>query len=102
MFTRRAIGKLILGGTATTAGLVGAVSAKDEGTQRSIKFWSNIFPIYAHYRWILFLSRDIGWMRNEQANEIYEQLHNKYTDQVRDLTYEMTGAVLDLLVSLNN
>jgi aarF domain-containing kinase len=66
----------------------------DEGSQRSIKFWSQIFPIYIHYRTIQFLNKDVTYYDNDTANQIYEKLHLKYSDSVRVLTYSLRGFYL--------
>ena len=91
MFTRTLIKK----GVGITVGTISIVAtgfvSQDEGSQRSLKFWVNIFPLYAHYRFIQFLSRDTGLISYDYANDWYEVLHEKYTDRVKDLTYEMRG-----------
>lgn len=66
----------------------------DEGTHRSIKFWKNVFPIFLHYRTYQLLSRDLGIMSMEAADEKYLELHDKYTDRIRDITFEMRGFYL--------
>jgi len=66
----------------------------DEGIKRSLQFWSNIFPVYLHYRATQFLNRDLGVLSTEAANLYYEKLHVKYADKVRDLTYKMRGFYL--------
>lgn len=66
----------------------------DEGTRRSVKFWSNIFPIYLHYRFYQLLSRDLGIMSMQSADDKYFELNDKYTDKVRDITFEMRGFYL--------
>ena len=66
----------------------------DEGTRRSLKFWGNIFPVFAHYRFYQLLSRDLGIISMEEADQKYLELHEKYTDKVRDITFEMRGFYL--------
>jgi aarF domain-containing kinase len=76
-----------------TAG-VGLYASKDEGTQRSLIFWANIFPIYLHYRGIQFLDRDINIIDNKLADKLYNECHERYTNKVRDLTFKMRGFYL--------
>lgn len=67
---------------------------QDEGTARSLQFWSRIFPIYLHYRTLQFLNRDIQLVSDETANRLYEQLHIKYSGKVKSIVYEMKGFYL--------
>lgn len=66
----------------------------DDGRKRSAKFWVNIFPMYLNYRCIQLLNRDLGLMNDSTAMNIYEKLHLRYTDRVKELTYEMKGFYL--------
>lgn len=66
----------------------------DEGTRRAATFYFRIFPIYLHYRGIQLLNRDLSVMSDEKAEELYEECHTKYTDSVKDLTFEMRGFYL--------
>lgn len=84
-------------------GLIGVVGSagigyyaikSDEGTSRSLKFWSKAFPIFIHYRTYQLLNRDLGILGDEQADVYYGMLHELYTDQVRDLVYDMRGFYL--------
>lgn len=70
------------------------LAENDEGTKRSLVFWGNVFPIFAHYRSIQFLNRDLKILSDTRADKIYEELHEKYTDRVRDLTYRLRGFYL--------
>jgi aarF domain-containing kinase len=88
-------GKLFAGLTAGVTGAGGYVSAYgDEGTQRSLTFWMNIFPIYAAYRGVLFLNRDTGIIGDQKALEWYDILHERNTDFVKDMTYKLRGFYL--------
>lgn len=87
--------RLVLLGTS----IVGSISSyvyiqNDDGSKRSLTFWVNIFPIYLHYRTIQFLNRDTKIISDKDANKIYESLHLKYTDKVRDLTFSLRGFYL--------
>lgn len=90
MFSKKKI-FLALG---VTTSIGSYVAYQDEGTRRSVIFWQNIFPIYAHYRYIQFLNRDLGIMSDLHANETFEKIHEKYTDKVKDIVYSMRGFYL--------
>jgi len=79
-------------------GLVGvgasyAVS-QDEGSRRGATFYFRIAPIWAQYRFIQFLNRDLQWLSSEKANVEYDKLHEKYSDTVKDITFSMRGFYL--------
>ena len=79
---------------ATSVGGLSYVLYTDEGSRRSLQFWSNIFPIFVHYRTVQFLNRDTGILTDQYADEIYDSLHKKYANRVRDITYKMRGFYL--------
>lgn len=66
----------------------------DEGLQRSLQFWSGVFPIYARYRAVQLLNRDLGWMGDEYADTMYDILNDTYSEPVRVLTYNLRGFYL--------
>jgi aarF domain-containing kinase len=66
----------------------------EEGIQRSLQFWSGIFPIFVKYRTVQFLQRDLGWMSKEEAEIRYNELHDKHSGDVRELTYKLRGFYL--------
>lgn len=74
--------------TVGSAGL-GYLCYKDEGTARSMQFWRHILPVYVRYRGVQFLNRDLGVLSDEAAGPMYEDLHEKYADEIRDLCYKM-------------
>ena len=88
--------------TFKAAGAVSAVGSfyltktaiEDEGTTRSLRFWCNIFPLYIRYRSVQFLNRDLQIMSDESATKLYDGFHEKYTDQVKDIVYDMRGFYL--------
>lgn len=86
----------VVGGVVGTgaAGLAGAYTFGDEGTQRSLIFWKNIFPVYIHYRAYQLLDRDLGIISSGYADKQYEKLHEKYTDRVKHIVYSMRGFYL--------
>jgi len=77
-----------------TVGALGLYCYQDEGTRRSLQFWVNVFPKYLHYRTIQFFNRDLGVLSDNSAQIYYDQLHEKYTDEVKRLTYKMRGFYL--------
>lgn len=79
---------------AGAAGLGAAYTFGDEGTQRSLTFWGNIFPVYVHYRTYQLLDRDLHIISSEYADQQYEKLHVKYTDKVKHIVYSMRGFYL--------
>ncbi len=72
----------------------GIIAYYDEGTKRSLQFWSKVFPIYGHYRAYQLLNRDLKIMSDEVADKKYDELHDKYTEKVKDIVYTMRGFYL--------
>ena len=66
----------------------------DEGSHRSFQFWKQVFPIFMHYRYYQLLNRDLKIMSDEEADKKFNELHEKYSDRVRDITYTMRGFYL--------
>lgn len=66
----------------------------DEGSKRSIQFWRRVFPIYLHYRFYQLLDRDLGLLDESYADKKFEDLHELYTDTVKDIVYSMRGFYL--------
>lgn len=65
-----------------------------EGLQRSLTFWYNIFPLYIHYRFYQLLNRDMQIISDEYADKKYDELHEKYADHVKNIVYTMRGFYL--------
>jgi len=63
----------------------------DEGTRRSAEFWRIAAPIYAHYRLVQFLNRDLKVLPDSIADPYYLELHEKYAPAARDITYNLRG-----------
>jgi aarF domain-containing kinase len=81
----------------TIAGGVGYGNHKyntDEGFNRSLTFWRQVFPIYAHYRFYQLLNRDLKILSEEYADKKYTELHEMYTERVRNITFSMRGFYL--------
>ncbi|KAJ1427475.1 ABC1 family-domain-containing protein [Ochromonadaceae sp. CCMP2298] len=95
MFRLKSFAKL--GGGALSLGAAGAGGGwtfGDEGTKRSLLFWSQIFPVYLHYRCYQLLNRDLGIMSEEYADQQYLKLHEKYSPRVKHIVYSMRGFYL--------
>lgn len=75
------------------AGLFG-YSRTDEGMARSLEFWKNVLPIYFQYRFVQFLNEDIGVINDDAAGVRYSDLHNRYTDDIKVITYKLRGKLL--------
>jgi len=74
-----------------TAGGITYRMATDEGSRRSAEFWSTAFPIYVHYRWVEW------WTKNEKpevSDAEFERLHDKYAPVAEALTLKMKGFYL--------
>ena len=81
------------GGLTLAAYKTGALGWIDEGSERSLKFWSAVFPIYLQYELVQQRYKH-GWITYDESLVKYEALHDYYTDFIRDLTYEMRGFYL--------
>ena len=71
----------------------GVLGWLDEGSERSLTFWSAAFPIYLRYEWVQQRNKR-GLLGDDEAMMQYDVLHNRYAHYVRDLTYEMRGFYL--------
>lgn len=91
---RKNISKVLLSSSIVIGSTSGYIYTTDEGTRRSIQFWWNIFPIYIHYRFYQFLNRDLKLINDKRSNEMFMNLHDKYTDKVCNLVYKMRGFYL--------
>lgn len=80
--------------TTAAAGGAAYLYHNDEGSKRSMQFWYNVGPVFAHYRGIQWLNRDLKIMDDATADRLYEEAHEKYSDFTRDLTYRMRGFYL--------
>jgi hypothetical protein len=71
---------LVRGVVTSLVGLSGAVTAvalNDDGTRRSLQFWSRVGPLYAHYRFYQLLNRDLKLISDEYADARYDELNEK-------------------------
>jgi aarF domain-containing kinase len=66
----------------------------DPGGARSLDFWRTVGPMYLQYRYVQFLNDDIGWINDGEAGVRYNDLHNRYTDDVKIATYRLRGFYL--------
>ena len=88
------VGRVVLGVAVIAGSGYGYRYATDEGTRRSADFWFVAAPIWAHYRVVQLLNRDLKLLSDDVADPYYETLHEKYTDQARDITYRLRGFYL--------
>jgi hypothetical protein len=89
---RRRLGTLVakgLGALTGAATLGGAyLYQTDEGTRRSMAFWTRCTPIYAHYRWVQWQAKS---MTEAEADAAFSALHDRYAPVVEALTLELKG-----------
>jgi len=73
---------------------VGGVSYRlstDEGSRRSVEFWSTAFPIYLHYRWVEWRMTNAP---SREAEAEFDRLHDQYAPVAEALTLKMKGFYL--------
>lgn len=85
---------MLSAGVVAAAGISYVSQNLDEGSKRSIQFWRRVFPIYIHYRFYQLLDRDLGLLSDSYADKKFEDLHELYTDTVKDIVYSMRGFYL--------
>ena len=85
---------VVAAAAAAAAGISYLSQNLDEGSKRSIQFWRRVFPIYMHYRFYQLLDRDLGLLSDNYADKKFEDLHELYTDTVKDIVYSMRGFYL--------
>jgi aarF domain-containing kinase len=84
--------KPILAAVTSGVGIGGYIYTKnDPGGARSLDFWKTVGPIYLQYRYVQFLNDDIGWISDGEAGLRYNDLHNRYTDDIKITTYRLRG-----------
>jgi len=76
-------------GTLTVAGALRA--ATDEGFARTLKFWTFVLPIYAHY---LLVQKQTEGLSENEAERAFNVLHDQYSPMVEAKTLEMRGYYL--------
>eukprot|EP00937_MAST-01D_sp_MAST-1D-sp2_P006866 g6866.t1 len=87
MSVKRVVQALGVGCGAGACGLY----ATDEGTQRSTKFWYEVFPIYLHYRYNQWAVRDMPEVEEAAS---WQALHNKYAPIAKDICLDLRGFYL--------
>lgn len=85
----RIVGRGIGGVTAAACvGLgVGEYVVPDSAPVRSFRFWKGAMPVYAHYKYIEYITRG----DDQAASEQYGALHRRYAPVVEGLTMELQG-----------
>ena len=79
-----------------TAGF-GGVYATDDGVRRSTRFWVNVFPIYARYRYNQIVTERAlaaGTITAAEKTASFVALHEEYAPISRDLCLELRGFYL--------
>jgi hypothetical protein len=84
----RAAARIAGVGTVATVGSGAYMYNYDEGTRRSVLFWTVAAPIYAHYRVVQWQTRDVP---DVVADAEYDRLHKKYAPVVEALTLRLKG-----------
>lgn len=59
-----------------------------ENLERPYTFWSKMFPIYAKYR---YLQWKLAKTPEEEANAIWDKVHEEYAPKVLDIFLELKG-----------
>jgi aarF domain-containing kinase len=83
-----------VGALGFAGGALAVASHYDPGTKRSLEFWRRIFPIFGHYRIIQLLNRDLKIMNDDVADKKFDELHERYSERVKDITFTMRGFYL--------
>lgn len=79
----------VLGSAAAAVGAGGVYMFNfDEGTRRSVLFWTECAPIYVHYRIVQFRVKDAP---EEVAAAEFNKLHDRYAPVVEALTLKLKG-----------
>jgi hypothetical protein len=105
---------LVAAGGACAAG-VSLAANPESGPSRSLRFWTGALPVYAHYKWVEYVTQpktlaitggaaaESGLINREEkrrklANEAerersrrYGELHKKYAPEMEKLTLNLKG-----------
>jgi len=84
------VGLLFVGASASTYAFLNA----DVGLRRTVEFWWRVFPIYLHYRFYQLMNRDLNLFGEEYTENKYNELHDLYSDRVKEMVYSMRGFYL--------
>eukprot|EP01126_Amoeba_proteus_P002666 TRINITY_DN10842_c0_g1_i2.p1 TRINITY_DN10842_c0_g1~~TRINITY_DN10842_c0_g1_i2.p1 ORF type:complete len:500 (-),score=80.46 TRINITY_DN10842_c0_g1_i2:1171-2670(-) len=68
-----------------------AFAYHDEGTRRSLVFWSGVTPIYLHYRYVQWVTRGKA---DEEISMAFDELHENYSPRVESLCLQLRGFYL--------
>ena len=81
--------KRILGASAVGFGaFTWQADPKEYAYKRPILFWGTLVPIFAHYKFVEYKTKD---MTDDQQTEIFSKLHVKYAPKVLDLVFTLRG-----------
>lgn len=89
----RLLGRLALGAGVGGAGLL---AYRDEGVRRSLTFWSQALPVYAHYRFLQYVELPVRGVHlsSPESERRYDQLHEMYAPRVEALALALRGFYL--------
>eukprot|EP00924_Labyrinthula_sp_SR-Ha-C_P003205 snap_masked-scaffold_15-processed-gene-2.53-mRNA-1 protein AED:0.25 eAED:0.29 QI:0/-1/0/1/-1/1/1/0/583 len=65
----------------------------NEGFRRSVLFWKIVLPKYAHYKYTAKYIKNNN-ISDVEAEKMYEALHEKYSNPVRDACLQLRGFYL--------
>ena len=89
IFNRRVLGVSIVGFT----GFTYYADPKVYGYKRPIVFWGILAPIFAHYKYVEYRTKDLS---DEVQTERFRELHIKYAPRVLDLFVNLRGLFVKL------
>lgn len=87
-FVAKLAARVAAAGTAAVVGSGTVMYNVDEGTRRSVLFWTAAAPIYAHYRVVQWQMRDAP---DEVSDAEFQKLHVRYAPAVEELTLRLKG-----------
>jgi len=89
-WSRRALlGALCVGGAAGAA--LAGVAATNEGAYRSMLFWSQAFPPYAHYRVLEWWHEDVVGSPEHVQDAAFDALHERYAPEALRVILMLKG-----------
>eukprot|EP00050_Salpingoeca_kvevrii_P000533 m.150485 g.150485 ORF g.150485 m.150485 type:complete len:220 (-) comp10145_c2_seq3:1440-2099(-) len=82
------LGRGVLAVGAATVLAVGAVAYVNTGFRRTLVFWGNTFPIYAHYR---LVERAVKNRPEAEQDAAFNKLHERYADDLLRIILLLRG-----------
>jgi len=90
---RRVIGRGLAAILGVSSLGLGYRYATDEGTRRSLTFWSRAFPLFLHYRIKEWQMRDAS---EEDCERVFTKMHEEYSPIIEGLVLKLKGFYLKL------